>query len=95
MRFPPPLAVRAFKHQGIARFSHCKPAKKDDPIIGRHDVTRLPALGGPNCDSAGIAIEIVHAKRGEFAIAASCKQRGLDQSWICGVDQAPCLAFGR
>ena len=61
MRFPPPLAVRALKHQGIARFSHCEPTKKDDPVIGQNDVTRLPALGGSDGDRAGFALEIVHA----------------------------------
>ena len=85
MRFPPPLAVRALKHQGIARLSHCEPTKKDDPVIGQNDVTRLPALGSPDHNRAGFAIEIIHAKRGELAIAASRKQRGLDhllQAWI-------------
>ena len=94
MRFPPQLSIRSLKHQGIARFSHCKPAKKDDPVIGQNDVTRLPALGSPDHNRAGFAIEIIHAKRGELAIAASRKQRGLDhlsQAWICRVDQATCL----
>ena len=39
----------------------------------------------PGFRRAGFAIEIVHAKQGELAIAASGKQRGLDhlsQAWI-------------